>query len=1849
MNPKKYVLLFFLVININIVMTAPCLAVDVDTPDYTILSVSPDRYSQVQGENIIFTAVVKNIGKGATLRTSSLTWEICTNKLCGRESSWSIAETDTISGLKVNQEEIETYSHEMDFDTTEFRVRCDYDNVIVEKNEDNNLSSSIPIYIPYPDLSIASYDEEGKEPMIWWTPKNPIEGQEVTFHTGITNRGNGGTIEDLEVEFVIYENQDLNQATTLGSDKYKDGIPLGPNPQNLTICYISSKDTWPAVPGTHSIEAHVNANGNIKEDLNLYENKAQRTNITFAQASDLEISNVWWIPEVPKDGEEVTFYASIVNNGSGGSVLEFDVDFTLTEMDFEGDPIGDTALGTATVSDQILPAKKDPIHADDSGAFEEEYLSDMDWKVVSGSVSLESHCAESDSMCVSKLHNSKRYVRLSGANSVIRSRYAFQVDDDILAFRAIASGSGKRWLSLCNPGTNCQGSNQLLTQEIATSKDNWLAYIMDISKLRGEYVTCEIRTGTSTNTILKVDDIRMSYDDNQNVLVSAPFSDVWEAVPFSDLISFSPGSFKITAKLSSNNVLVDSVTTNNEHVENLHDVPPWIDPADYDFVSINVSPPTQFIGKYFVYQVRVKNYGGPTIIDSNLNWYLSEKEDQYGKSLETDEIPGLDRNQTYDHTFELPVVSGNVNVYAFINDDLLLKEKNIWSQDDPRYNRASDIRFVNEVDLCVKKIWWRVENPLDGQDPYEPLEGQEVRFYARIDNMAHGGAVTDFDVQFIVDEGAYEEVDLKTTTIKDDILFGKLALGFTNAGFEGNGGTDKLDGWSIESGSVSAESYCGVDDTLCICSRSDDSLIDVDSSCNPNALNGNLHYARLYGGGTKLRSPTFEVIGDIIEFKAQVTGSGTKKLRLYNINDLTDYLEQTYTDKSFWNAYVLDVSRFIGKNVYIELSIEGSGNMEFWVDDFRMGVNNNSSVFVTTAVSKDTWAATTGSHKISVKADVKNVLTEPDDYDPNNTSSNSNNVADTNITNVDQTDYWIKQPALFPVYQTQIQGRTVEVMAEIINIGSGTSLETDLYWYTCLDTENPSCADQDNWKNSWGNPASKVKVPALANGQTYTSIFSYTAEYGKTYIIAEVNPELNVSETYVNNNIVYFDAETDVFKPRLAVQSIWWLPESPKDGEEVTFYAAVENLWSFYTGGTLDDFDVTFTIFDASNPDQGESLGTAKVKDDIPLADRRIIDAFDVENCVFATKEKNESNKLAPWKKLSGSVAVVDRCYQQGTTCEENISNRYYARLYGANTKLQSNAFDLINDLIMFSGYTDGSGTKIIRVRQMMSGVPSDTDPILKVMSYTEKQTWRANLIKLPSGHTNDTVYIEALTQGAANAEFVIDDFRMSPPSTNDVFVSIAESSKVWTAKPGSFSISVAVSVDGAGGSGDGKELLAAGSNDTLIKKADYTVRGPEFNLEKQVQGEDIQATAYITNDGDATLVESEIQWEVGGKATKEKISGLAANQTYTSTFTFTPEYGQNDVKVMADATNEIIEVDEDNNHNEIAITIDKPELKIESIWWSPANPKDGEEVTFFARIDNIGKGATNDDIEVRFLVSQGQTGKQVEISKEKISADIPFALGTEAFANSDFSGEDSFLCSGLPSCDATDTLKNWLTFGEVFAESRCTIDDDLCPNRIIELVDTPNMFQCGYESYARLYGYTTLRSRQPLNKMAVKYILFKAYASGSGTKKVQILDSSFDPVIEKSIADKSWAAQIIDVAPYNLDFADQDYYFQAVTDGAANAALMIDDIRLAADETTCRVMVAKVQSSKTWIAQPKLTDSANDYYIHVEVTDNTNTTIPPRYEKITEVSRGGLSNQNNHALTAGTNERKNCFFCSIA
>ena len=1773
MNPKKYFTQIQIVFFIFLGLINVCFAsgVVVDKPDYTITSVTYTPQEQVQGANIVFTAVIKNIGDGATLRASYLAWEVC-ESACGLPTSWSVKESDYVRGLQVGQEEIETYSHEMAFGTTQFRLRCDYvsgstTGVIDELNETNN-KYELSIDTEKPDLVIAEKVDVGTVPDIWWIPERPVVGQEVTFYARIANIGTGGSADDFEVEFIL--NEDSNNPISLGKTKVTSGVPLGVENDVVDVCVVTSKDKWAATPGTgvnrHQITAFANVSGTIQEiDTN---NNSSKVIMPAIEYPDLTVSDIWWVPENPRDGEEVIFYARIDNVGLGGTNQEFDIEFIL-----DADTINEKSLGDATVKHHVLPGRRAPILYDgrenqSNGDFEYEYLTD--WTMISGSVSIENHCPDEDSMCAEQYGN-YRYVRLSGANSIIRSN-SFIIDGSVILFRAQASGSGKRWLSICKANTNCQGENIIQQTEIATSKDTWQSYIMDVEDIE-DSVQVEIRTGTATNTLLLIDDIRMSLKeegDQEGVIVVASVpSDVWES---------TPGIHTITAKLSDQNEITEDPVQDPLRqllTKNIY----MVERADYKLEKLIRTPSRQHIGKNFTYTAIITNIGADTFVESSLNWFLKQDGD-FGQSLETDTIPGLLQGDYYVHTFVLPTTSGEIEVRAILNDDHLLDEAN-WSEEPGIDNYKTDYTEVWEVDLAIKDVWWI---------PEYPLEGEDVTFYARIDNLGSGGAVTDFDVSFIVDEGREIEVDLKNTTIKDDALYAQHGIAMINGDFEGNCASDpssgdRLCGWSILSGGVSAESYCAADDTQCMCKRGNSTYQSTDPTCLTDELYGNQFFARLYGGGTILRSGEFLLEGDTLEFKAQVNGSGEKQLRVCEAGTnctsgtAEELIVQTYNDKSFWNAYVIDISEFPGKRVYLELKTVGTGSMEFWVDDFRLA-HSNDHVIVTTAVSKSTWVATPGSHEISVKADVTNVIPElaMNDYDPVEDTSNTNNVKKVVVNPIGNADYMVSLSLDTP---EQIEGRSVQVTANILNIStSGTTLETDVYWYTCREADNPECGAID-WKSTWGSPIKKYKVPALSAGESYTSVFTFTGEYGNTHIRAEVNPEKTVDEAVYTNNASAVET-IEIIAPQLSVSSVWWLPEEPKDGEEVTFYAAIENESS---GGTVSDFEVNFSVIETTS-NEIDDLGATKIKDDVLMANRKVI----FEEGAFATGI-NESNTLPGWTIVSGSVSVVNRCSMGGTQCNAELSNKYYTYLYGANTVLQSPYFYLDNHL-EFSGYTDGSGTKTVRIRELVYSEPRSDDPILIENAYTEKTTWRSNIINVPAEHTGKKVYLELITEGAANAAFVVDDFRMIRVIGRDVLVTIATSKSVWTAKPGSYSLSVAVDFEGVASTGLQKEIVDIQGQP--VQKADYSLTQPLFDVQKQVQGKDIVATTWITNNGASTLVESELQWTIAGKTTKESIDGLASGEKYTSTVTFTPEYGETEVKVVCDANNTIIETNENNNENINNVSIDKPDLDIGQVWWSPEIPKDGEEVTFFTRLDNLGKGGTSEDFEVRFLIRKGETGTTTEVSKDKVAADIPFAYRRLAFDNADFSGQGSV--------DYKNKLHGWqILSGNVFIESRCTSTDTLCKEKIVAMSDGTTKY--GNEYYVRLYGTNTILRSPSFTLSGSSLLLFKSNISGSGTKRLQIRTVATDSILKDvSITGKSWTAQVLDIS--DINFSIGDVYLRFSTEGSANATFMIDDIRMAESPVEIYpVMVDTIQSSKTWIAQ---SSSTVPYYVNVEATDNT-------------------------------------------
>ena len=129
------------------------------------------------------------------------------------------------------------------------------------------------------------------------------------------------------------------------------------------------------------------------------------------------------------------------------------------------------------------------------------------------------------------------------------------------------------------------------------------------------------------------------------------------------------------------------------------------------------------------------------------------------------------------------------------------------------------------------------------------------------------------------------------------------------------------------------------------------------------------------GGQGTLTSQSFTLTAENLEFSAYAgsTSSGySYYCRVYKASDNSLLEERTYKAGLPWRNYIIDVTEYIGEEVYVEFY---SPNYLFYVDNLRMG-SDESAVVVVSAASKGGWTATSGSHTIKAEVDVNDEVLE---------------------------------------------------------------------------------------------------------------------------------------------------------------------------------------------------------------------------------------------------------------------------------------------------------------------------------------------------------------------------------------------------------------------------------------------------------------------------------------------------------------------------------------------------------------------------------------------------------------------------------------------------------------------------------------------------------------------------------------------------------------------------------------------------------------------------------------------------------------------------------------------------------
>ena len=116
--------------------------------------------------------------------------------------------------------------------------------------------------------------------------------------------------------------------------------------------------------------------------------------------------------------------------------------------------------------------------------------------------------------------------------------------------------------------------------------------------------------------------------------------------------------------------------------------------------------------------------------------------------------------------------------------------------------------------------------------------------------------------------------------------------------------------------------------------------------------------------------------------------------------------------------------------------------------------------------------------------------------------------------------------------------------------------------------------------------------------------------------------------------------------------------------------------------------------------------------------------------------------------------------------------------------------------------------------------------------------------------------------------------------------------------------------------------------------------------------------TVTIKNQGSSRAVSSRVYLYIAGAPRGyQDVQRLAADATVAKTFVWVAQAGSHSVKAVVDGLNQVIENDETNNEKTVAYSTPAPDLTIQDITWSPANPSEGNSVTFTVAMKNQGNG----------------------------------------------------------------------------------------------------------------------------------------------------------------------------------------------------------------------------------------------------------------------------------------------------
>ncbi|MFC1917092.1 CARDB domain-containing protein [Chloroflexota bacterium] len=192
----------------------------------------------------------------------------------------------------------------------------------------------------------------------------------------------------------------------------------------------------------------------------------------------------------------------------------------------------------------------------------------------------------------------------------------------------------------------------------------------------------------------------------------------------------------------------------------------------------------------------------------------------------------------------------------------------------------------------------------------------------------------------------------------------------------------------------------------------------------------------------------------------------------------------------------------------------------------------------------------------------------------------------------------------------------------------------------------------------------------------------------------------------------------------------------------------------------------------------------------------------------------------------------------------------------------------------------------------------------------------------------------------------------LAPGTSADVFID-------WIAQPGSHLIRAVA--DSAQNVVETDETNNATTFAFSVFAPDLVISSITGLPDSLAVGAEVVFTITVNNEGSSNARASRVYFYIDDIARGYyDIPIMAPEATSNMTFKWVATSGQHIARAVADGLNHVRESDETNNETELAFTTTVPDLYIDTLTWSPANPSQGDNITISISVKNQGQGKSN-------------------------------------------------------------------------------------------------------------------------------------------------------------------------------------------------------------------------------------------------------------------------------------------------